>query len=320
MCNAYVPVLWSNKMKILVTDGISASASIRLKELGHEVIEKFYEIDELDIAVKDADAIIVRSATKIRERTIDAAVETGRLKLVVRAGVGIDNIDHKYAESKGVAVRNTPRASSDAVAELAIAHMFCAARFIGTANATMRNGEWNKKRYSGTELSGKRLGLIGFGRIARETARKARALGMKIYYTNKRGDRNYSDYKWRSLEDLLKKVDFISLHIPFDKKRGAVLGKEQFDIMKDGVYIINTARGGVVNEQALLDALNSGKVAGAGIDVFEDEPTMNTELVNHERVSATPHIGASTKEAQMRIGIEIINIINNWEDEDEQGL
>ena len=303
-------------MKILVTDGIAQSASARLRELGHEVIEQFYEIDDLDEAVKDADAIIVRSATKIRERTINAAAETGRLKLIVRAGVGIDNIDHEYAKTKGIEVKNTPRASSDAVAELAIAHMFCVARFIGPANATMRQGEWNKKKYTGTELSRKKLGLIGFGRIARETARKARALGMRIYYTNRRGDRNYSDYHWCTLEELIKTSDFISLHIPFDKEKGAVLGKEQFDMMKDGVYIINTARGGVVDEDALLDALNSGKVAGAGIDVFENEPTKNTELVNHCRVSVTPHIGASTKEAQKRIGIELVNIINNWEDDD----
>ena len=307
-------------MKILVTDGISESASARLKELGHEVIEEFYEIDDLDIAVKDADAIIIRSATKIRKRTIDSAAEARRLKLIIRAGVGIDNIDHKYAKSRGIEVRNTPRASSDAVAELAIAHMFCIARFMGAANSTMRGGQWNKKKYTGTELSRKKLGLIGFGRIARETARKARALGMQIYYTNRRGDRNYSDYKWCTLEELIKTVDFISLHVPYNKEKGAIIGKEQFNMMKDGVYIVNTARGGVVDESALLDALNSGKVAGAGIDVFEDEPTMNEELVNHEHVSVTPHIGASTKEAQMRIGIELVNIINNWEDDDEQGL
>ncbi len=307
-------------MKILVTDGISKSASTRLKELGHELIEQFYEIDDLDIAVKDVDSIIIRSATKIRKRTIDAAAETGRLKLIIRAGVGIDNIDYKYAKSKGITVKNTPRASSDAVAELAIAHMFCIARFMGAANATMRNGQWNKKKYKGTELSGKKLGLIGFGRIARETARKARALGMQIYYTNRRGDRNYSDYKWCTIDELIKTVDFISLHIPYDKEKGAVIGKEQFDMMKDGVYIVNTARGGVVDEKALLEALNSGKVAGAGIDVFEDEPTKNLELVNHEHVSVTPHIGASTKEAQMRIGVELVIIINSWEDDDEQGL
>lgn len=307
-------------MKILITDGLEKNAADRLRELGNELVEQFYEINDLDNAVKDADAIIVRSATKIRKRTIDAAAETGRLKLIIRAGVGIDNIDYKYAESKGIAVRNTPRASSDAVAELAIAHMFNAARFMGAANASMRNGEWNKNKYNGTELSGKRLGLIGFGRIARETARKARALGMKIYYTNRRGDRNYSDYKWRTFDELIQKVDFVSLHIPFDENKGAIIKKEQFDMMKDGVYIINTARGGLVDEKDLLDALNSGKVSGAGIDVFEDEPTTNMDLVKHERVSATPHIGASTKEAQMRIGIEIINIINNWEEEDEQGL
>ncbi|MFO7612085.1 MAG: D-2-hydroxyacid dehydrogenase [Clostridia bacterium] len=307
-------------MKILVTDGISGTAADQLKELGHEVVEKYMDVEELKEAVKEFDAIIIRSATKIRRETIDSAAITGKLRLAIRAGVGTDNIDADYAEENGIAVRNTPRASSDAVAELAIAHMLCAARFIGAANATMRAGKWNKNSYTGTELSGKRLGLIGFGRIARETARKARALGMKIYYTNRAGDKNYSDYKWLPMEELLRKVDFVSIHTPFDKDRGALIGEKEIAMMKDGVYIINTARGGVVNEKALLDALNSGKVAGAGIDVFEEEPTSNMELINHERVSATPHIGASTREAQSRIGIEIVNIINNWEGKDEQSL
>ncbi|HPQ45974.1 MAG TPA: D-2-hydroxyacid dehydrogenase [Clostridia bacterium] len=298
-------------MKILVTDGIDKAAAEKLRAAGHEVVEQFYETEALNEAVKGADAIIVRSATKIRKGTIDAAAETGQLKLIIRAGVGIDNIDADYAESKGISVRNTPMASSNAVAELALAHMLAVSRFIGVSNATMRNGEWNKNKYKGVEISGKKLGLIGFGRIARSLAEKAKALGMTVVYTDILGDLSYDGYEYMELPDLLGAADFISLHVPYDKEKGALLGREEFATMKDGVYVINCARGGVVDEKALLEALNSGKVAGAGIDVFEDEPSANMELINHENVSVTPHIGASTKEAQKKIGMEIVSIIEN---------
>jgi D-3-phosphoglycerate dehydrogenase len=298
-------------MKILVTDGMDKAAAEKLKAAGHEVVEQFYETEALNEAVKGADAIIVRSATKIRKGTIDAAAETGQLKLIIRAGVGIDNIDADYAESKGISVRNTPMASSNAVAELALAHMLAVSRFIGVSNATMRNGEWNKNKYKGVEISGKKLGLIGFGRIARSLAEKAKALGMTVVYTDILGDLSYEGYEYMELPDLLGAADFISLHVPYDKEKGALLGREEFATMKDGVYVINCARGGVVDEKALLEALNSGKVAGAGIDVFEDEPSANMELINHENVSVTPHIGASTKEAQKKIGMEIVSIIEN---------
>jgi len=298
-------------MKILVTDGMDKTAAEKLRAAGHEVVEEHYEIDELDTAVKDADAIIVRSATKLRERTIDAAAETGRLGLIIRAGVGVDNIDVAYAESKGITVRNTPMASTNAVAELALAHMLAVSRFLGDSNATMRNGEWNKKKYKGREIAGKTLGLIGFGRIARSLGEKAKALGMDVIYTDILGDLEYEGYEYFELPELLGKADYISLHVPFDKKKGAILGIKEFDLMKDGVYLVNAARGGVVDEKALLDALNSNKVAGAGIDVFEEEPTANSELLNHPNVSVTPHIGASTVEAQKRIGLEIVSIIEN---------
>lgn len=298
-------------MKILVTDGMDKTAVEKLKSAGHEVVEEFYEIEKLDSAVKEADAIVVRSATKLRERTIDAAAETGRLKLIIRAGVGVDNIDVAYAEAKGITVRNTPKASSNAVAELALAHMLAISRFIGISNATMRNGEWNKKKYKGVEISGKTLGLIGFGRIARSLGEKAKALGMTVIYTDILGDLGSEEYEYFDLDELLKRADYISLHVPFDKEKGAILGKSEFALMKQGVYLVNAARGGVVDEKALLEALNSGKVAGAGIDVFEKEPTDNSELLNHDNVSVTPHIGASTVEAQKRIGEEIVNIIES---------
>jgi D-3-phosphoglycerate dehydrogenase len=174
----------------------------------------------------------------------------------------------------------------------------------------MRNGEWNKKAYKGTEIAGKTLGLIGFGRIAREVAKRALALGMDVIYTDLMGASDLMpECKYVELDELVKTSDYISLHIPFIKENGPTLYKKQFEMMKDGVYIINCARGGVVCEDGLLEALNSGKVAGAGIDVFVEEPTKNEALVNHPNVSVTPHIGASTAEAQTRIGVETYSVI-----------
>ena len=297
-------------LKILVTDGMDKGAVQTLKGLGHEVIEQFFEPEELKEQVKNFNVIIVRSATKVRKEIIDSALQTGNLKLIIRGGVGVDNIDVTYAESKGIKVRNTPKASSSAVAELALGHMFSLARFIGISNVIMREGKWNKKNYTGIELSGKTLGLIGFGRIGKELAKKAKALEMKIIYTDILGPaKDYPEYSFVSLDILLSDSDFISLHIPGNKGKSPLIGKAEFTKMKDGVYFINCARGSVVDEAALLEALNSGKLAGAGIDVFLEEPSQNLELINQERVSVTPHIGASTKEAQKRIGVEIVSVI-----------
>jgi D-3-phosphoglycerate dehydrogenase len=188
--------------------------------------------------------------------------------------------------------------------------MFCIARFIHIANHTMRLGKWDKKNYEGIELAGKTLGLVGFGRISREVAKRASALGMKIIYTDISGQAaGFDDYKYHTLDELLALSDFISLHIPGAADKKAVIGEAQFAKMKDGVYIINAARGGVVCETALLNALDSGKVAAAALDVFEDEPSKNERLYTHPKISMTPHIGASTAEAQERIGEEIIQII-----------
>ncbi|TFB07875.1 3-phosphoglycerate dehydrogenase [Candidatus Atribacteria bacterium MT.SAG.1] len=297
-------------IKILVTDGMDKGAVCTLKDMGHEVIEQFFEPEELKEQAKNFNVMIVRSATKVRKEIIDEARKTGNLKLIIRGGVGLDNIDVSYAESQGIKVRNTPKASSSAVAELALGHMFSLARFIGIANVTMREGKWNKKQYKGIELSGKTLGLIGFGRIGRELAKKAKALGMKVIYTDILGPaKDCPEYSFVSLDKLLTDSDFISLHVPGNKDKSPVIGKSEFSKMKDGVYLINCARGSVVDEAALLEALNSGKLAGAGIDVYPEEPTENLKLVNHERVSVTPHIGAATKEAQKRIGAEVVSII-----------
>ncbi|MDZ7543049.1 3-phosphoglycerate dehydrogenase, partial [Clostridium perfringens] len=172
-----------------------------------------------------------------------------------------------------------PNASSDSVAELALAHMFAVARFVGTSNYTMRNGEWNKKKYEGIELSGNTLGRVGMGRIGKSLANKATSLGMKVIYNDAFGKQEDVTYEFLELNDLLKRSDFISLHVPYDKESGTLIGKEELNILKEGAYIINCARGKVVDEEALLEALNSGKIAGAGIDVFEVEPNTNEDLV-----------------------------------------
>ena len=296
--------------KILANDGIDKDAELRLVELGFEVDTNHYKDEDLTKKIKEVDCIVIRSATKIRKPLIDEALKGGRLKLIIRAGVGIDNIDHEYSEEQGIIVRNTPRSSSDAVAELAIAHMFALARHIYISNVTMRNGQWNKKLYLGIELSGKTLGLVGFGRIAKSVAKKAMALGMKVIYTDISGKSDeLPECQFVSKNELLTQSDFISLHIPFNKELGPYLGETEFNLMKDGMYVIQASRGGVVNEEALLKALDNGKVKKAALDVFEDEPTKNERIYTHESISLTPHIGASTKEAQARIGLETIDVI-----------
>ena len=300
-------------IRILAADGMEASAIKNLEESGFEVVNEHYELPELMEKIKEFDVVVVRSATKIREPLIDEALKSGRLKLVIRGGVGVDNIDVKYAEEKGISVRNTPNASSASVAELAIGHMFNIARHIHSANVTMREGKWNKKHYEGIELSGKTLGLIGFGRIAKEVAKRADALGTKVIYTNRSGHKPENDpFRYVTMEELYKEADFISLHMPKLADRPYLIGKEEIEQMKDGVYLVNTARGGLIDEEALCDALDSGKVTAAAVDVFKEEPTKNERIYTHEKISLTPHTGASTVEAQLRIGEEIISIIKSF--------
>lgn len=291
-------------MKVLISDGIEEIGAKILTEAGLEVVNKKVTPEELLETIKEYDAIIVRSATKVTREVIDA----GNLKAIARGGVGLDNIDVAYAKEKGIPVLNTPGASSISVAELAIAHMFSVARFINVSNIEMRNGKWPKKDYAhGFELTGKTLGLIGFGNIGKEVAKRAFGLGMKVVATDPFVTSTDMDVKIVSKDELLAMADVISLHIPFIKAEGPTIKKAEFDKMKDGVVLINCARGGVVVEKDLLEALNSGKVKAAGIDVFENEPFTEAqhELINHPKVSVTPHIGASTDEAQERVGQEI---------------
>lgn len=297
-------------LKILANDGMDKDAVKKLQEAGHNVDTEHYDDDKLVEKLNEVDVVVIRSKTKIRKDLIDK-VKGGTLKLIVRAGVGIDNIDHVYAKEQGIEVKNTPNSSSDSVAELTLAHMFSLARHLQKSNVTMRKGEWNKKAYKGIELNGKTLGLIGFGRISKSLAKKASLLGMKINYFDIIGeDKELKDFTYMSFEDVLKTSDFVSLHVPFIKENGAVISTKEFDMMKDGAYLINCARGGVVDEDALLKALDSGKITAAALDVFEEEPLKNEAIYNHEKISLTPHIGASTEEAQKRIGNETIDVIN----------
>ncbi|MEG1560414.1 MAG: D-2-hydroxyacid dehydrogenase [Clostridia bacterium] len=300
-------------MRILASDGMDKSAIKKLTEKGHEVVEQFYEVEDLKEQVKKYDVLVVRSATKVREPVIDAAVEGGKLKMIIRGGVGIDNIDAQYAEEKGIRVRNTPKASSDTVAELALAHMFSAARFINIAGHTMREGKWEKKEYKGIELMGKVLGIIGYGRIGQALGRRAIALGMKVvaYDIYQIPELENENMHYVEMDELLRTSDFISLHTPGPKGNPAIVNKTSIEKMKDGVIIINTSRGNTVDEAALLEGLNSGKVRAVGLDVFNEEPAKNAALYSHPHVSCTPHIGASTAEAQKRIGNEIVEIIEN---------
>lgn len=296
-------------MRVLVSDGIEKIGADLMTKAGLEVVEQKLTPEELLKEIEKYDAIIVRSATKVTKEVIDAGKN---LKAIGRGGVGLDNIDTVYAKEKGIPVLNTPGASSISVAELAIAHLFSVCRFLNQSNVEMRQGKWPKKEYAkGVELTGKTLGILGFGNIGREVAKRALGLGMKVMAFDPFVSSTDMDVTLASKEDVIKNSDMFSLHMPLIKGEGPAIGDKEIAMMKDGVIIVNCARGGVVSEAALLAGLKSGKVAAAGVDVFENEPVTEAqaELIACPRVSITPHIGASTVEAQDRVGEEIANKI-----------
>jgi len=289
-------------MKILICDKTEKDAIEMMRAAGLTVDTRF-EItpEELPGVLPDYDGCVVRSRTKIRQPLIDVCPN---LKVIVRGGVGLDNIDAEYARSKGVTVMNTPQASSASVAELAIGYMFALARSICKATETMKAGKWEKKAFEGTELGGKTLGLIGVGNIGKETARRAAALGMTVVAYDPYV-KDVPDVKMVGLDELLAAADYISLHLPKTKESAGMIGKAQFEKMKTGVRIVNCARGGIVDEAALYEALTNGKVAGAALDVFAEEPPSDWKLLQLDNVIGSPHIGAATLEAQTRVGAEV---------------
>jgi D-3-phosphoglycerate dehydrogenase len=317
-------------MKVLANDGISKSGIKALEKGGFEVITTKVAQEQVAnfINTHDVKVLLVRSATKVRKDIID---DCPGLKIIGRGGVGMDNIDVNYAREKGLHVINTPASSSESVAELVFAHLFTGVRFLHDANRNMplegdTNFEGLKKAYSnGIELRGKTLGIIGFGRIGQAVAKMALGLGMKVIAADKyvneavirvdfyNGQFINVEIVTESLEDVIKHSDFITLHVP--AQDGYVIGREELKLMKENIGIINCARGGVIDEVALVEALDEDKVLFAGLDVFENEPTPEIRILMHPKISLTPHIGAATMEAQDRIGTElaeqIISLLKN---------
>lgn len=293
-------------MKVLVCDKTEAESIEQMRAAGLTVDTRFDITSEELMTVAPAyDVLVVRSRTKVRQPLIDACPN---LKLIVRGGVGLDTIDVDYARSKGIQVRNTPLASSDSVAELTIGYLFMLARSLYKASETMKAEKWEKKAFEGDEIGGKTLGLIGAGNIGKAVARRAVALGMKVIAYDPYAQQ--FDYgQLVTLDELLAQSDYISLHLPKTKESTNLIGAEQFAKMKNGVRLVNCARGGIVDENALYDALTSGKVAGAALDVFAEEPPTDWRLVKLDNVIASPHIGAATKEAQGRVGAEVAQIV-----------
>lgn len=307
-------------MKVLANDGISKSGVDELEKAGFEVIITKVAQEQLKNYINEekVDVILVRSATEVRRGLIDACPN---LKIIGRGGVGMDNIDVEYARSKGLSVINTPAASSSSVAELVFAHLFGGVRFLHDSNRQMPlSGDTNfkslKKNYAGgTELRGKTLGIIGLGRIGTEVAKIALGVGMKVIASDDTvGEKDITikfhngqditiPIKTEPVQDLIKHSDFITLHVPAQKK--PIIGKKEFSAMKSGVGIINTSRGGIIDEVALVEALESGKVRFAGLDVFENEPQPAIKVLMDQKISLSPHIGAATVEAQDRIGTEL---------------
>ena len=289
-------------MKILVCDKTEAEAIERMRAAGLSVDTNF-EItpEELPKVLPAYDGMVVRSRTKVRQPLIDACPN---LKVIVRGGVGLDNIDAEYARSKGIKVMNTPKASSASVAELSIGYMFALARSLYKASATMKAEKWEKKAFEGDEIGGKTLGILGIGNIGKEVAKRANALGMTVLVYDP-FVKEAEGVKLVSLEELLANADYISLHLPKTKESENMIGKVQFDKMKTGVRIINCARGGIIDEAALYEALTNGKVAGAAMDVYAEEPPTDWKLAKLDNVICSPHIGAATKEAQGRVGAEV---------------
>ena len=289
-------------MKILICDKTEKEYIEQMRAAGLTVdVRDDITPEELPNVLPAYDGMVVRSRTKVRQALIDVCPN---LKVIVRGGAGLDTIDHEYAKSKGIAVMNTPLANSKSVAELAIGYMLMMARSLYKASATMKADKWDKKSFDGDEIGGKTLGLIGIGNIGKEVARRALAMDMTVVAYDPYV-KEVEGIKLVSLDELLAQSDYISLHLPKTKESTGMISADQFAKMKKGVRIVNCARGGIVDENALYDALTSGQVGAAALDVFAEEPPVDWKLMKLDNVIASPHIGAATKEAQARVGAEV---------------
>ncbi|MBP1766118.1 MAG: D-isomer specific 2-hydroxyacid dehydrogenase NAD-binding protein [Candidatus Aminicenantes bacterium] len=292
--------------KILLADSLDKEAVDKLKSLPQFEVTIKTGMDEAELVktIPGFHAVVVRSATKITRKVVEAATT---LELIVRAGIGLDNVDAAAAKEKGIKVANTPAATTISVAEITFGLMLGSVRQLGRANLTMKEHKWEKKAFSGTELYGKTLGVIGGGRIGQAVAERALAFGMKVVVYDVIRIETKLNLKQVSLDELFAQADIITLHTP--KQAKPILGREEFLKMKNGVIVVNAARGGVVDESALLEALKSGKVKSAALDVFEKEPPVDFALIDHPSVMASPHIGAAAEEGQKRAGLEVVRIL-----------
>lgn len=288
-------------MKVLVNDAIAPQGVQKLKDAGFEVVVDHLEPEDLKAQIKDYDALIVRSATKVRREIIEAAEN---LKVIGRAGVGLDNVDREAAKERGIAVYNTPAATSISVAELALGMMLSAARHIAQGTVSLKQGRWDKKKFKGIELYGKTLGIIGMGRIGSELAKRAQAMGMSVFFFDAVvSESEFGTYK--EMDEVLAEADFLSLHLPHTDSTHYLINTDAFAKMKDGAILVNAARGGVVDEEALYEALKSGKLRAAAIDVYETEPVTEHKLFSLDNVVLTPHVGAQAEEGQQRAGVQV---------------
>jgi D-3-phosphoglycerate dehydrogenase len=290
-------------VRVLIADPVAESAQKRLEKAGLTVVIRKPETDgPLEKQIKGFECIVVRSATKVTKEVIAAS---DKLKLIVRAGVGLDNVDAEAAKAKGIKVLNTPEGPSVSVAELVFGLMLSLIRFLPLADRTMKEEKWEKKKLEGTELYKKTLGIVGLGRIGAEVAKRAKSFDMDVLaYDVIDISKSCKELgiKRAELKDIIEKSDFVTLHVPLVPQTKGMIGEKELARMKKTVYVINTSRGGIVDEAALLKALDAGTIAGAGLDVYMDEPPKDWKLVKHPKVVATPHIASSTLEAQSRIG------------------
>src|SRR5665213_1107968 len=309
-------------IKILANDGIDPAGKQLLEEAGFFIDTNNIPQEELATKLQNYDGITVRSATKVRKALIDACPN---LKLIGRGGVGVDNIDVEYAKEKGIGVYNTPASSSLSVAELVFGHLFTGVRFLQDSNrkmpveGTTKFNDLKKAYAKGSELRGKTLGILGFGRIGREVAKIALGIGMdvmaydlypfnpEVELTLGGGTTVKTTVRTATQAEIIKEADFITIHTPFVDK--PIIGSSEFEQMKNGAGVVNCSRGGLIDEEALITALNSGKISFAALDVFDNEPSPRADILAHPKISLTPHIGASTNEAQERIGLELANLI-----------
>ncbi len=294
--------------KILVADALNPEAFEELQAISDLDVTLKTGMDEQELirTIPEYNAVVVRSATKVTKNAIEAA---SNLELIVRAGIGLDNIDLEAAKDKGIQVANTPSATTYTVSEMAFGLMLSAVRNLGQANLSMKAHKWEKKLLKGSELFEKTLGIIGSGRIGLDVAKKALAFGMKVVAFDVVDIQTDLDVEQISLNDLLARADLISLHLPLNDSTRHMISRDEFEKMKDGVIIVNASRGGIVDETALLNSLESGKVRAAATDVYEKEPPEDFSLIDHPKVMASPHIGAAANEGQKRAGFEVVRIL-----------